>query len=115
MGKVLPGDSITANWANYKVDGKDQNRLIQYGSVTGIAIDSTGEKTNSVTFGTAFDDTPNAIIVTLANPTATDFDAIVYVKNVSASGFDLVVNVKTASATAGATVDAYWMAIGKKE
>ena len=104
MGKVLPGDVITANWANYKIDGKDQYRLIQYGTATGIAIDSTGVKTVNVTFPQAYDTTPDAVIISLTNPTATDFEAMIYTTNVSSTGFTINVDVKTASATSGATV-----------
>jgi len=85
----------------------------QHGVVSGIPIDSTGVKQYSVSFPIPYPDHPDTrprirVWAMLANPTATDFEAMVYVTDVTGKDFTLNVDVKTASATSGATVDVYW-------
>jgi len=82
------------------------------GEVTGIPIDSTGVKTASVSFVRNFPTELDRVNVILKDPTATDFDAIVWVANMSNSGFDIKVKIVTASATPGATVRVLWTAYG---
>jgi|GEM_PF-5051389 len=97
----------------FKLSSVSQNRTVQYGVVTGIPLNVSGEQIVTVTFPEAFSATPDSITATIANPTVTDFDAVVYIKNASTAGFDLVVNVITPSATAG-SADVFWMAVGPK-
>ena len=87
----------------------------QLGEETGLPIDTTGLVQRTVTFPRQYPTggaKPSRIEVEvwLKNPTATDFEAILWVDNISETGFRINLKVITASATTGATVDVGWKA-----
>jgi len=88
----------------------------QLGEETGLPIDTTGIVQRTVTFPRQYPTggaKPSRIEVKawLKNPTATDFEAILWVDNISETGFRINLKVITASATSGATVDVAWEAV----
>lgn len=97
-------------------------KFVKFGQATGIAVDSTGIKTFTISFtsasgyitgGANYANALDYVMLTLSDLSATD--AVlggVWVSGMSSSGFTINVKVTTASATVGATVKCNWSALG---
>lgn len=81
----------------------------QMGEKTPFAIDSTGVKTQAVTFSIPYPSTHfPTVYLELKDPSHTDFTAFTYITNLNQDGFTINVNVRVASVTGGAFVKVLW-------
>jgi len=83
------------------------------GTVSGVAIGSTGVKAGTIDVSALTDSlhTDSRVLLTLSNPTNTDFVATVMAIRSTLTTFDYRLNVITASSNAAATVSLDWYVI----